>query len=279
MGKQVLLDAANEYLKIGLHVMALTGKTPNVRVHRHGLKDAFLRAPEDANEQHLLYAAFMHEDTTGVGILTDWPLVVVDIDGEDGAQAWKELVGDSSFIPDRWAAKTGRGLHLYMGSVEPTGSMKLAPLLDLKGDGGYVAAPPSQHFDENGNPDHVYTWLLEPTAAHLMEMPDRLAQRIRAHNFDRDRRLVSAAQQKRVRHEQFEGGRLWASWGFDAVVKGMAEAVEGNRNQYLHWAAATLAEEGASDEDFEELRVAAVDAGLTALETRRTIRSARRKRE
>jgi hypothetical protein len=49
---------------------------------------------------------------------------------------------------------------------------------------------------------------------------------------------------------------------------------EGNRNNYLHWAAATLAEEFATDEDLERLFDAAIAAGLTPVETKRTIRSA-----
>ncbi len=275
MTDPAILQAARDYLALGLRVIALTGKTPNVKVHRTGKDNAFQRPPEDEAEDAVLRAAFEHPATTGVAILTSWPLIVVDIDGEPGAQAWRDLVGEQEYIPDRWVAKTGRGLHLYMGSVEPTGSIKLAEKLDLKGDGGYVAAPPSQHFDDDGNLDAVYEWMLPPTDGPLMECPDRLADRIRAHNFDRDGRLITSAQRKRVHHAQFEDGKLWASAGFEPLLKGMRDAEAGNRNNYLHWAAATMAEEGAADEDFEDLRRAAHDAGLTALEVRRTIRSAR----
>jgi hypothetical protein len=71
--------------------------------------------------------------------------------------------------PNRWVAKTGRGLHLWYSSIEPSGSMKLGTLLDLKGQGGYVAAPPSLHPD-----GHRYTWLLEPDDEPPMEAPDAL---------------------------------------------------------------------------------------------------------
>jgi hypothetical protein len=271
-----LLDAARMYLTLGMQVIALTGKTPNVRIHRHGLKDAFLRAPQTPDERKVLTNAFTHPETTGVGILTTWPLVVVDIDGEEGAQNWKAFVGEDAYIPDRWVAKTGRGLHLYMGSIEPTGSMKLGTLLDLKGDGGYVAAPPSQHFDESGQPDYRYEWMLPPDEAPLMEAPDRLAARIRARNFDREGAKIGAQIRKRIRTEQFTDGKLWASWGFDKVISGMPSAEEGNRNNYLFWAAATLAEEGAESADFEDLEKAALGVGLTPTEIERTIRSARR---
>ena len=261
-----LVEAAQRYLDMGLKIIALTGKAPNGKVHPHGLKDAF-----DA-EQTLSHpeVAFNHPATTGIGILTTWPLVVVDIDGEEGAKAWKALAGDD-FMPDRWVAKTGRGLHLYFFSVERVGSMKLAPLLDLKGEGGYVAAPPSLHPD-----GHRYEWLLPPDECWMIEVPARLAERIRQHLFDQERRVVRSAQQRRIRHAPLEDGVLWASWGYDGIINGMLAADIGERNNYLHWAAATMAEEGALEEDFEALRTFALDAGLTPLETKRTIRSARR---
>lgn len=269
--RQSLVEAAQQYLNMGLKVIALTGKAPNGKVHPHGLKDAL-----DTERYHTqgllteLTRCFSHPATTGIGILTTWPLVVVDIDGEDGAQAWKALAGDE-YMPDRWVAKTGRGLHLYFFSIEQVGSMKLAPLLDLKGEGGYVAAPPSLHPD-----GHRYEWLLPPDECWMIEVPVRLAERIRAHLFDQERRIVRSAQQKRIRHAPLEDGVLWASWGYDGIINRMLDASEGERNNYLHWAAATMAEEGALEEEFESLRAAALDAGLTHLETKRTIRSARR---
>lgn len=264
-----LHEAALGYIARGLRVIALTGKTPNVKMHRRGIYNALDATSDPAD----IDVAFLHPDTTGVGILTTWPLVVVDIDGPDGAQAWKELVGPENFIPDRWVARTGRGLHLYMGSIEPTGSMKLAPLLDLKGEGGYVAAPPSRHPDGGR-----YEWLLPPDdMGPTLGVPDNLEKMIRDHNFDQTRRVGRSQMQRRVRHPALtDDGILYAAWGFDSLIEGMDNAAAGNRNNYLHWAAATMAEEGASDEEFEELRTKALKAGLTRLEVTRTIRSARR---
>jgi hypothetical protein len=79
---------------------------------------------------------------------------------------------------------------------------------------------------------------------------------------------------KRVRHDAIEDGILYAAWGFDSLIEGMRNAEVGNRNNYLHWAASVMAEDGATEEEFEELRAAAPDLGEAA---RRTIRSARRK--
>lgn len=270
-----LVAAAGEYLTLGLQVIALNGKMPNGKVHPHGLREPLSGAPEGPDDWALLERIFTRPDVTGVGILTSFPYLVVDVDGEEGAAAWKDLVGEADFIPDRWVAKTGRGLHMWFGTMQPTGSMKLGPKLDLKADGGYVAAPPSLHPE-----GHRYEWLLPPTLGDgglgaPMEVPDPLAERIAQHVFDLQRRIEAKHMRRRVRHQPFEGGRLWASFGFDHLIEAMKAEPPGNRNNFLHWAAATMAEEGATDEEFEQLIAAAPDLGAAA---RRTVRSARRGR-
>lgn len=264
-----LYVAAAGYLNRGLPVIALAGKMPNGKVHRHGLHNAFTAEHLGTGDEEALFKAFTHRLTTGVGIVIPYPYVVVDIDGEEGAETWKALVGDS-YLPDRWCAKTGRGLHLWYGSIEATGSMKLGHLLDLKGQGGYVAAPPSLHPD-----GHRYEWLLEPGDLPPTEAPDALLRRIHDHNFERERAIASKSRRQRIRHQPFEGGLLWASFGFEHLYKAMREEPAGNRNNYLHWAAATMAEEGATDEEFELLLAEAKDLGSAG---RRTVRSARRGR-
>jgi len=264
-----LIDAAIEYLGRGLSVIALTGKTPNTAVHRQGLHNALSGQPESSEDFKLLADIFAHPETTGIGILTNWPLVVVDIDGEVGAQEWKALVGNDEYMPERWVAKTGRGLHLYFGSTEPVNTFKAGTLLDVKGNGGYVAAPPSAHPG-----GHRYEWLLPPEGS-LLEVPAALATRISQVNYDREAAIVGRSMRKRIRHQPYEGARLWVSFGFDHLFDGLRAAGEGNRNNYLHWAAATMAEEGATDEEFGQLRSAALEIGLTPIEVTRTIRSGR----
>lgn len=270
MNEHALVEAAFDYLRRGLSVIALTGKAPNGAVHRRGLYDAFRVMPQTTTNEAILRAAFEHPRTTGIGIVITFPYFVVDIDGEEGARNWLALVGEESFLPDRWVAKTGRGLHLWYARTGPTPSMRIADLLDLKGQGGYVAAPPSLHPD-----GHRYEWLLEPTddLAAPLEPPDALQSLIEQHNFDRSRALATKQMSRRVRHQPFEDGRLWASFGFDHLYERMRDEPKGNRNNFLHWAAATMAEEGATDEEFDLLLAEATDLGEAG---RRTVRSARR---
>lgn len=278
-----LFDSACDYLWRGLAVIALTGKTPNVKLHKHGIYDSLRGAPETEEDWRFVASFFSHPDTTGIGILTGEPYLVLDIDGEEGAKQWQEMAGDD-WMPDRWVAKTGRGLHLWyapsidllipsgMGVVGP-GTIKLGPKLDLKGFGGYVAAPPSLHPD-----GHTYEWLVPPGDDAPMEAPEPLLKEIRDHVFDLKQSLLAKQTRRNAWGPAYKPGdtRFYAQPGHDHIIEAMGKAEEGNRNAFLHWAAATLAEEGGADEEFEALGAAAIELGLTQVETRRTIRSARR---
>jgi len=251
---------------MNLPVIALAGKQPNGLVHPHGLLDAYT-SDTDADWRR----AFLHPRTTGVGIVIPFPYLVVDIDGEQGAIEWLDIFGD---IPDRWVAKTARGLHMWYACWEPTGNGVLAPGLDLKGQGGYVAAPPSRHPS-----GHVYSWLVEPVLGEPpLEAPPALAEWIATRNFDRDRRMSAKSLIPRVtRRDPLQDGMLYATHNWDPLIEGMTKAPDGNRNNYLHWAAATMAEESATEDDLQYLFDTAVSAGLTRIEVRNTLRSAIRR--
>ena len=280
-----LREAAQEYLALGLSVIALTGKTPNGAVHPHGLYDAMsyekllgTLSPEQRKAPAAIihpsyYAPFDHPNTTGVGILTSFPYVVVDIDGEEGAVQWMAMLGgDPDLGSPRWVAKTGRGLHLWFAVTAPTGTKKLGPKLDLKGEGGYVVAPPSRHPDGG-----TYEWLLPPDTTYPpLEIPLPLQKWLDDSAFDAERKKVSRTSQKRVQQPPKEGWFV-PQWGNEGILDAMSKADEGNRNHLLFWCAATLEEEGAPEEDFDALAQLALEAGLEARETRLTIRSGRRK--
>ena len=260
-----LTRAALNYIDYGLSVIALTGKQPNVTLHRHGLSEPL--SPHSGVSE-----AMTHPRTTGVAIVIPYPYIVVDVDGEVGAQNWLALAGESDFMPDRWVARTGRGLHLWYATETPCGNGRLAEQLDLKGQGGYVAAPPSRHPD-----GHTYAWLAAPTAdLPPMEAPPALQRWIDLRESDRARAILSKQMTPWVRHAPLEDGILYATYGWDGLVTGMAAAGAGNRNNYLHWAAAVMSEEHATDDDFQALYDAAVAAGLHRSEVIATIRSARR---
>lgn len=121
-----------------------------------------------------------------VGIVTGAisGIIVLDVDGPAGAEELKKR-----HLPPTPTAATGKGTHYYFlhpGGVVRTMIRRL-PELDLKGDGGYVMAPPSTHpsgrryaWVDGLSPWDVElapppAWLLEHTRGAAQERPPRLS--------------------------------------------------------------------------------------------------------
>lgn len=91
-------------------------------------------------------------------------LLVVDIDPRNGGQLDRELMPPTAAV-----ATGGGGWHLYYQhpGVPTVAELPGHPGVDIKGDGGYVTAPPSVHPD-TGKP---YRWVVQRAPA---EMPPAL---------------------------------------------------------------------------------------------------------
>src|SRR5215468_7120582 len=95
---------------------------------------------------------------------------VLDIDGEDGEGSLLKLEGEHGALPPTVEAITGKGRHCYFrmrGSIRNSAS-QIAAGLDIRGDGGYVIAPPSVH--PSGRP---YCWSVDG-ADNFADAPDWL---------------------------------------------------------------------------------------------------------
>jgi putative DNA primase/helicase len=100
-------------------------------------------------------------------------IVVLDVDAKSGGlTSLERLQEQHGRLPDTVAVSTGGGgRHIYFthpGKEVPSSAGKLGPGLDVRGDGGYVVAPPSKH--ESGQ---MYEWEGIPQAA-LQPLPDWL---------------------------------------------------------------------------------------------------------
>jgi putative DNA primase/helicase len=82
-------------------------------------------------------------------------IVVFDIDGATGRATLQRLVEEHGQMPRTAIAKTERGWHLYFAMPCPCTPIPCSTGdgLDVRGDGGYVVAPPSRHAS-----GHVYRW-------------------------------------------------------------------------------------------------------------------------
>ncbi len=248
-----IAEAAVEYARQGLSVILLEprGKKPQ-GLWRPSISQAL--TPEQIGKA---FETPGHGDCN-VGIVTGAVSGVFVLDF-DGTLQERDAI-DSRSMPDTLVASTGRGLHWYfkMPGFPVRNAAKILPGADVRGDGGYVVAPPSVH--PNGS---VYKWgaaydgtpragqpLLESAAPPdwfvdlLPANPDRMPDYI--HN-------VSTATA-------------------DFIENG---APEGERNQRLFNAACDMAGVGMDLGEAGALLMSAAErAGLPASEARNTLDSA-----
>jgi hypothetical protein len=164
MNVRYLMEAALQYARWGWHVFPLhsirdgrctcgqdcgknAGKHPRVR---GGFKSA-------TTDTHQIEAWWCKWPDANIGIATGIVsgIIVIDIDGTAGLTTLRSLLAKHGPLPRTEVVKTARGWHLYF--VLPA---SCAPIpcsaddgLDVRGDGGYVVAPPSRHAS-----GHVYQW-------------------------------------------------------------------------------------------------------------------------
>lgn len=116
------------------------GKHPRTA---HGLKDA-------SRDPAAIRGWWKKWPDANVGITTGAAsgLLVLDVDGAEGEQSLIDLAQRGFTLPDGYSVRTGSGgQHIYF--VYPQGqdirnsASKIGPGLDIRGEGGYVVAPPS----------------------------------------------------------------------------------------------------------------------------------------
>lgn len=151
-----LLDAAIAYAQAGLPVFPL-------RAIRNG-RCACGRPNCDSPGKHPsdVIQSGLKDATTDIKTIKDWwsarpdanigirtgkesGVIVVDVDGLAGEKALAEALGD---LPETWHSTTGKGHHYYFKhpGFPVRNRTRLLPEVDIRGDGGYVVAPPSQHI-------------------------------------------------------------------------------------------------------------------------------------
>ena len=107
-------------------------------------------------------------------------IFVIDVDGLEAEAELRKLEGQHCELPPTVEVITARGRHLYFewpGRMVRNSAGKVGPGLDIRGEGGYVLAPPSVHpsgrryalsVDSVDTPAAAPEWLL--TAAAVKHM-------------------------------------------------------------------------------------------------------------
>jgi hypothetical protein len=194
---------------------------------------------------------------------------VLDVDGEEGLDSWDSLMADGrEEIARSFMVTTPRGgVHVYLlhpGRPVPNSASRLARCIDVRGDGGYVVAPPSRSSDGRGWRQWVEPgdgWV-EGTA-QLAPMPEWMSPATRpVHRTTPLRR----------------SGSSYANTALDAECGRVALAAVGQRNDTLNVAAFKLGTlSGAGEIDAKvvagRLLEAARLSGLSEAESEATIAS------
>jgi hypothetical protein len=164
----------------------------------------------------------------------------------------------------------GGGQHFLMrhrpGITNAQGGLPTG--IDVRGDGGYVVAPPSVH--PNGG---TYAWDVDahPDETALADWPDWLLAIVST-------RQCQGAPHPPRRHTDHHRAARGGQHLLVGLVKAVARVPEGSRNNTLFWAACRLGEgvvAGQISKAFgaAALEYAAARAGLEATEAQRTIAS------
>lgn len=287
-----LFEPALDYLRAGLHILALNGKRPSALAHgdHWSWDDSFHGVPLGVEQDHLRNI-FQNPKVTGIAILIPPGFLVADVDSERAAQLLVDLGFEAT--EETVCAKTKNGLHVWFwapgqernrwlgdGNVKEENPTRT---LLFKGHGGYVVAPPSLHFDDKGIVDGVYEWITPLVVDGVAQFPDQLpfkvAQRMKAED------QYAAAKPEREAMQFFTmtpaDGVPWWLWEkhWDYQTEGLERAIEtaadGNQNNVIHWAAMKCREEGVPYEIAMERLMAAAERGNhPRIRARDTIRGA-----
>jgi len=204
---------------------------------------------------------------------TDSGVVVLDVDvDKGGAESLDKLEAEyGSSLRNTLTSHTGGGgLHLVY--AHPGGDAKVKTRarafgagLDVRGDGGYIVAPPSTHAS-----GRRYAWADQEAA--IAPFPPWLAERLEA------RRLTVPPTVIPLRRRD-DGGTPYGLTALSRMVDELQGAPEGVRNDTLNvvtFSVARLAAGGELDlgPSLQLIQQAAEQVGLDPVEIRRTIASA-----
>jgi hypothetical protein len=90
-------------------------------------------------------------------------VLAADIDGVDAEVELRKLEDEHGALPSTVESVTPRGRHLYFrwpGVLVRNSASMVAPGIDVRGEGGYVLAPPSVHPT-----GRVYAWSVDSASA------------------------------------------------------------------------------------------------------------------
>jgi hypothetical protein len=251
-----VIDAALKWADRGFAVFPLVPrcKKPLGSLVPHGLKEA-------SRDHAVIRNWWRREPKANIGIVTGAGNFVVDLDDAEAVSWFANACGRHG-APKTLTTRTSRGFHVFFacGAEVPNSAGRLAPGVDVRGEGGYVVAAPSTHPG-----GAVYTVARDLPIA---EAPQWLVDKA----MPREVPVVAAP----ARHEDHSQRALRSVEG---IVRAVASAGQGERNVLAFWGACRMRERVAdglltAGLAQEILAEAAQRTGLPAWEIKTAINSA-----
>ena len=151
-----MLEAALDYAALGFCVFPCIGKSKEPATRR-----GFYEANTNPATIRRWFGSAQHYN---IGIRTGLAsgIWVLDVDGLEGAAGLCALQDKHGALPATRQAQSARGLHWWWRASLPVrcSAGRVAAGIDVRGDNGYVLAPPSIHPS-----GHTYRWIsTEPLA-------------------------------------------------------------------------------------------------------------------
>jgi hypothetical protein len=224
--RSLIADEAAVYVSLGWKVLFLSEATKLPIPGSHGYKDA-------TDDAELIDRHSRQFPRANIGVPTGKPseLLIVDVDKRNGGFASVKALESQGFVFDACpVSKTGNdGRHYWYalkpGESFPSSNGRLDPGIDVKGDGGYVVAPPSWVGRTEAGPGGRYEWIVHPTEIRPPPLPvwlrDKLVRKRKPVLPTVSIRPSDIAAQRRL----------------DALARTVASAKRGERNNVLNWAA------------------------------------------
>ena len=215
----------------------------------HGFKDA-------SADPDIIRRMFSNSAAVMIGMPTGEATryVVVDVDVKDGAQGAAWLDANSHRMPQTRTIRTGSGgLHLYFiwpGYKIRNSASKIAPGIDVRGDGGYVIVPPSIGYAiaDNAEPAEIPEWLIP-----ALVPPSRVVA------------PTTAAPTQSLPAPRHDGGTAYGRAALDMECDNIRRAGNGSKHDALNKAAFSIGGLVAAGELLEGEALAALGDALNAI--------------
>lgn len=137
------------------------GKHPFTPLVSSGVKDA-------TDDPEIIDQWWNEYSMAGIGIATGKRsgIVAVDVDGDQGENSWGELINGTQINTP--VSKTGNGKHILFKAPdqEVKNRTGIKQKIDVRGDGGYIVAPPTEHHS-----GQQYQWHISPDEIDPQPLP------------------------------------------------------------------------------------------------------------